>query len=136
MTSDKLKALTDERDELQKEIDLLSAEENLVSRKLSKAKNEFGVVNRRIQAAKVRPKEHIVSDHAMLRYLERIRGMSMDELTEEICPANVRSRIEVLGNGEFPVEHGEKRHWLYVRGGVVTTVTLTSQKEYRKNGKA
>ncbi len=130
MSIDRLKR---DREEVLKEIDVLSAEEKLVSRKVAKAKTQLGVLNRRIATASTRPERTAVSDHALVRYLERIKGMDVGAAREEVCPQNVREQIETLGNGEFPVEHADgSKHYLYVRGGVVTTVTLDQQHQRGK----
>ena len=133
MTNEKLIQLEQEKKDTETEIELLAAEEKLVPRKLAKARSNLGSLNGQIKRAKVKPKGDIVSDHALIRYIERIAKTDIEALKEIVCPQNVRAQIEVLGNGEFPVEiDGVISHWLYVRGGIVTTVTIQNQREHKK----
>lgn len=44
----------------------------------------------------------IVSDHACVRYFERVEGRDMRLIKATILPEQLRHQIEVLGNGEFP----------------------------------
>ena len=133
MTSAKLSELEQEKVETEKEIELLGAQEKLASQRLAKARSRLGQLNTQIKRAKVRPKGDIVSDHALVRYAERIAKTDIEALKEIVCPPSVREQISILGNGEFPVEvDGVISHWLYVRGGIVTTVTVNNQQEYRK----
>ena len=62
----------------------------------------------------------IVSEHAILRYLERVRGINMDEVKRSILPDGVKHMIKTLGDGVFP--SGAGAHSVRVKGNVVVTV--------------
>jgi hypothetical protein len=50
-------------------------------------------------------KEIQVSEHAILRYLERVKGMDITELQKEILTESVLKMIDVLGgNGTYPAD--------------------------------
>jgi hypothetical protein len=72
-----------------------------------------------IQQLKAQSKDLIVSEHAILRYLERIRGINMDEIRNEIAGAELRNQVKVLGNGTYPIGGGAKA---IVKNNVVVTV--------------
>lgn len=127
--SDKLLKLQSEKTDILRELDILSAEEKLTSRKLAKKRTELGVLNRRIAGLeKQATNKTQVSDHAVVRYLERVRGINIDELRAEICPSQSAEAAAVIGLGEISVVRNDGTHYLWVRGGVVTTITLEPQK--------
>jgi len=44
-----------------------------------------------------------VSDHAIVRYLERVKGVNIDEIKKEILNDNIVRLIETLGgSGKYP----------------------------------
>ena len=60
----------------------------------------------------------VVSEHAILRYLERVKGINIDDVRAEILPESVKATVCELGNGQYPVGNFKIR----VRDGVVITV--------------
>lgn len=58
----------------------------------------------------------IVSDHAINRYLERVRGINSEEITEElrkeiesiVLTEGLKRQIEVLGDGKYPIGEGHR----------------------------
>jgi chromosome segregation ATPase len=64
-------------------------------------------------------KEIVISEHAILRYLERIKGINMDAIKQEILPDKVRLQVEELGNGKYPLSPECK---LLVRDRTVVTI--------------
>jgi len=60
-----------------------------------------------------------VSEHAIVRYFERVLGYDLDEIRAAIMPEIIERSAAVLGNGIFPVG---QTHRLRVHRGVVVTV--------------
>lgn len=61
----------------------------------------------------------VVTEHAILRYLERVRLIDLEGVKAEILPPEVEQQILTCGDGQYPVHNS----WtLCVSGGVVTTV--------------
>jgi hypothetical protein len=54
------------------------------------------------------PNEIVVSEHAVLRYLERVQGIGLDEIRKKILTSSVVDLIDKLeaGNGQYPVKEG------------------------------
>ena len=48
----------------------------------------------------------IVSEHAMLRYFERVGGFSLDEVNKIILSDNAIAMIREFGSGTFPTGNG------------------------------
>jgi predicted nuclease with TOPRIM domain len=63
-------------------------------------------------------KEPVVSEHAMLRYLERVRGVDMEEVKQQILTEQLCEWIQTVGSGIFPGDQFKVR----VRNGVVVTL--------------
>lgn len=65
--------------------------------------------------------EITISDHAMVRYLERVKGIDIEEIRKEILTENVLDLIKTLGdNGSYP----NKNFKLVVRNKNVVTITV------------
>jgi hypothetical protein len=59
-----------------------------------------------------------VTEHAILRYLERVKGVDLAQIEREILPDKTRDHIEELGAGNFPC--GD--HTLVVKDKMIITV--------------
>ncbi|TQV82837.1 hypothetical protein [Aliikangiella coralliicola] len=49
-----------------------------------------------------------ITDHAVLRYLERVKGLDVAEIKKQILDENMEMIIEKMGNGKYPVCNGVK----------------------------
>ena len=81
--------------------------------------------------------ELIISEHALLRYLERVYKLDLEKLSSEIVPDTLKATIEELGNGEY---HTQEGYSLKVHDNVVVTILDDAIKESkrvrkRKSGK-
>jgi hypothetical protein len=68
----------------------------------------------------------IVSEHAMLRYFERVLGFNLEEIKALVLPPEDQEIIKAMGNGTFPINKGT--HKVTVVDSVITTV-LTKDME-------
>lgn len=62
-----------------------------------------------------------VSDHAMLRYLERKFNLDMKEIHEAILSPKILAQYAQLGDGKFPIE-GEELRSVIVEHTVVSVI--------------
>ena len=46
-----------------------------------------------------------VSDHALVRYLQRVKGIDIDALKEEMIEENVVRCYSALGDGVYPANN-------------------------------
>lgn len=61
-----------------------------------------------------------VTDHAILRYLERVKGVDLEKVRKELMPYDVEKQIKMIGfSGIYPVD---KSHKLRVKDRTVVTV--------------
>ncbi len=109
---DKLNSLLTERQSLKDK-------RSQADRRLTALEKEIDDLNK--QLALSEPAPLVISDHAMLRYLERKYSLDMEELRSEVLPQdpNVVNAINKLGSGTFPV--GES-HKLVVKGNTIITI--------------
>ena len=63
--------------------------------------------------------EVVVSEHALLRYLERKYRFDCEELVEEILTEDMKSQVLTLGDGKYPISKDMK---VVVRNNVIVTV--------------
>ena len=70
--------------------DLLKSEKQIQDR-ISQIKEDKGIT---------------VSEHAILRYLERVKGFNLKEIEEEIITEELKSNVAILGgNGKYPLNN-------------------------------
>ena len=66
----------------------------------------------------------VISEHAILRFIEREMGFSMELIQEKILPKKERPAVRMLGNCTYPRD-GFK---IKIRNGVVVTVETAEKK--------
>lgn len=108
-----LRVLKDERSELDNKI---RKEQETVTR-LDK---EIG----RLKSSNT-GKAAIVSEHALLRYFERVLNFDLDKIKRDLMPEGVEKAIKTMGSGTFPTT----THRLKVKNGIVVTVLTDDDKE-------
>lgn len=70
-------------------------------------------------------REPLVTEHAMLRYFERIKGYSMKDIKNKIMPKETLKQIKKLGDGEYSVEN----FGIVCRKNAIVTVITDEIKE-------
>lgn len=100
------------------EINLLKDEINIINQKLSVLNTER--TNIRKQIEKISNSEIIVSEHAMLRFIERELGIDLNEIKTKILTDSIKEFYEKLGNGTFPIENTGLK--AVIKDNVVLTV--------------
>lgn len=87
------------------ELTLLKLEIADKQKQLSSKKREIEEMNRQIDKLRLSIGEISVSDHAVVRYLERVLGIDIEDLKKQILPEYTKSLIKsVGGSGEFMIE--------------------------------
>lgn len=126
-----LKHLTVKRDKLEHELVLLRAEQSGLDQKMRAAVREQSSIDAQIRKMKesTKVKPVIVSEHALLRYLERVKGVDIEQVKKEIIPEHILQRVRAMGNGEYPVGG---THTLKVQDSTVVTVLTKEEKPIPK----
>lgn len=63
--------------------------------------------------------ELVVTEHAILRYLERSSCINIEDVKSKIMSENVIKQFAVLGNGQYPIANGLR---VVIRGNTIVTV--------------
>lgn len=120
-----------ERTDRDKSLDELNNERNQIQRSRSKdqhlyneirlrmsvSKAELAEVNLRIE--KLKGEDLHISEHAMLRYLERFCNINMNEIKEQILPEKERIYDKYKQDGAYQISDN---HWIEITDGVIVTV--------------
>lgn len=101
------------------EVEMIEREKELVEERLDVAKKGLEKINKEISTIKKNSKL-ILSEHAMLRYIERSLKINLKDIEAEIITDNLRTQYKVLGNGKYPIGNGCKA---VIRDNVIVTVT-------------
>jgi hypothetical protein len=105
---------------LQTRLAKIDAELESARREVSRLDKERVEAIRAVRRFEERQKELVVSEHAMLRYLERVRGVDLEEVKRAILDAKAVELHKRLGvDGKYPADGFA----IIVAGGTVTSVT-------------
>lgn len=91
-------------------------------------KKERTSLQRRIHVIKNKPDETVVTDHALVRFMERVMGLDVHEIIDKhILNDNVRSTINAIGqNGKFPIDENSIA---IVQNNTIVTIIPTSEEK-------
>ena len=64
----------------------------------------------------------VVSEHAMLRYFERVEGYDLEEIRRKIMPERVEEQVKLIQTGTFPVGVNGSSFRVRAKNRVVLTV--------------
>jgi len=86
------------------EIDDLKTQQRSISESMNKKLSMLQKYEEDVQSIKERAKDLILSEHAILRYLERVYKLDTNKLYEEIVTQELKHNYERLGNGSYSVQ--------------------------------
>lgn len=100
-----LKALQGKLARKQKELESSKEQAALFQRCVAQAQWDIKQIQAEIQEVQQNnQKTLIVSEHAMLRYIERVIGISMDDLKARIVSPQLQKQVDQLGDGKYPAD--------------------------------
>lgn len=110
---------------LQVQLTKLKAEEKVARDALSHAQRDHSELQKRIaglekQIASAAAAEPVVSEHALLRFIERHYGVNLDEIKQKILTDTTVKAIKTLGSGKYPLACGGRA---VVKGSTVVSIT-------------
>ena len=88
--------------------------------KLERKAVEIEVANMERNIDSYRSEDLVVTDHAVIRYMERVMGLEVERVRDEIADLAREQHVEVLESGRLP---GPEDSWIVVRHKRVITVT-------------
>jgi hypothetical protein len=98
-----LKGLQTQLERASGEFEALKLQQNEIIAHIQYKKKQVDDLKNKIkQFESTKNKPLIVSEHAILRYLERVEGLDINSVIEKIATPDIKKMAEVLGNGTFP----------------------------------
>lgn len=97
-----LKSLNTQRKRVETELNLAFDEQKEIVEKILILKNKLREFDDRIRNLQNRNSEPIVSEHALLRYIERVMGVDLEEVKNKILTSKLRNCLEKIPSGSFP----------------------------------
>lgn len=108
---------------LQVQISKAKADAGIKKENLKVANQEYNQILKKIKNLETRLKEAstepLVTEHALLRYIERVYGLDLDVIKGDILTESTIRAIKTLGSGKYPIGVGLKA---VVKGGNVVSV--------------
>ena len=86
------------------EIDDLKTQQRSIGESMNKKLSMMQKYEEELQSIKERAKDLILSEHAILRYLERVYKLDTNKLYEEIVTQELKHNYARLGNGSYSVQ--------------------------------
>jgi predicted nuclease with TOPRIM domain len=112
----------------------LKSERSSLERDIASRQNRIRRLTDDLERVKKTSDKVVVSEHAILRYLERVEGLDIEDVKRKMVSNSAEKQIKNLGSGIFPVGASHK---LRVRKGyVVTVLTEDIHPKSVKKGKA
>lgn len=98
------KRLTTQKEKLKAEISSMKQQVSALSRTMSGHQKSIEEIDRQLE--KLVTKEIVVTEHALLRYLQRGFEVNLEELKDKILSPTMIAQIDALGNGKYPIDGG------------------------------
>lgn len=120
--AEEYKQLKRRRDKLNAEVSEKRDVMKHANREFNLSDNELKTLNKRIKEYEDSIKDMTVSDHAIVRYCERVLGMDIDDIRADILAEKfgVVAKSKALGNGKYPIRNG--RRAVVQNNSVVTVI--------------
>lgn len=115
--SQKYKRLKTEKAELTDQLKAVRSKQNDIGKEI----NDVTIKLKKVEKALVdlATKDVVVTEHAILRYIQHVYGIDLEEIKEEILGDGRKAAIEFTKNGKFKI----KDRTLVVKDSVVVTIT-------------
>lgn len=113
-----LKQLQSQRAKVEVTLDDLRQQQEEIKLHKSELMEKKGNLEQRICKIQEANKEPVVTEHAILRYLERVEGVDIERVKSAILTKSVRGFVGT-SNGKFPISSG---HRVVVKGNTVITI--------------
>jgi hypothetical protein len=96
-----LKKLTTIKNKLEFEIEDIKRQRTMMGEELTLRHNQISKLNNEISSLKSKSVGIIVSEHAILRYIERVIGIDLETIKAKIASDSVKKMAETMGNGTY-----------------------------------
>ncbi len=116
-----LKKLSTLQSKLQGEMEVLKNQKTLLTKEIANKNQQINNIKHEIAKLKKQSQDLIISEHAILRYMERVLKLDIAAFANSILTDEVRNEHKLIGNGTYSVNNSEYK--LIIRNNVVVSVT-------------
>ena len=113
--SNNLKSLQVRKSKLQDEINDLEKDKTEILNRIKEKRTQISKIQSSLKQLQARV---VITEHAKLRYLERVKGINMADIEQEILSNDLEKQILALGSGKF----NRNGFRLIVRNNAIVTV--------------
>ena len=121
MNQAELKGLQVRKSKLLAEIKVSKQETTAAQEKLVALRAKLAAVEKQLLKHKETSKGLVISEHAYVRYFERVLGYNLNEVKDWIVPPDVMAMCKKIGNGKYKT----KTHEVIIKDNTVITVNTT-----------
>jgi uncharacterized protein (DUF2344 family) len=114
--SETLKQLQSRHTKVEAEIKTLTQEARDINNRLNNRKQILLNIENQMNTINIEP---TVSEHAVLRYLERYEGICVEDIKNHILSDTLKALITKLGSGKYPLGDG---HSVVVKNKCIVSV--------------
>lgn len=100
-TSHELKQLQSRKEKLLLDVDESFKQRQEADRQYQTIKKTLDELNQQILRLQQQSRKPVVTEHALLRYCERVKGIDLEKAKEEILSEEVLKYIDMFGSGTF-----------------------------------
>ena len=115
-----IKKLQTLKNNLVGEVEALYAHQPEIKHTIATKKTSIQILNTKIDKLMLQNKKLTVSEHAIIRYVERVLGINIEDIENKILNQTTCHLVEELGNGRYPCNNG--KFMIVVKDGCVVTV--------------
>ena len=101
LNSSKIKSLQVQITKIEQEIENYHLQLQNINLDINSKKEQMKKYQMELKKLKT-SNEIIISEHAILRYIERVMKIDMDKLSSEIISHDFQNTLKNLGNGTYP----------------------------------
>lgn len=123
---EELKKLESIKSTLEAELESLKVEEKNIKEEIGNKKNLINNITQKINNLVKSKSDLIISEHAIIRYIERVMKIDIEEINKMILPEDAVSFVKKNGDGKFPINDGQ--FMVVIKNGVIVTV-ITNENE-------
>jgi hypothetical protein len=124
-----LKSLKTRQSELEAERKRLTQQVSESQRQLSAVIRSLKAVNKDIDKLVEANKGVVITEHAILRFIERVLGTDIESIKAMMMPEKTEEQIQLLRSGTFPVITRDQTWKLKAKKGSVVTVLTEEDSE-------
>lgn len=104
--SNKLKSLNNQIKDLDIKLEVAKNQKQIYTSEINTLTQKKSRLQSEISKIQSENKSITISDHAIIRYIERVIGVNIEDIKAHILTEDLETKIKTLGNGKYPMKDG------------------------------